>query len=162
MTGLSRVTTFTVPRRLVDEVMDYLRQVGHAGSEGLALWAGRHAGEAFDVTHMLIPRQEAIRTPTGVGYVVGAEELYRLNVWLFENGLRLAAQIHSHPADAYHSGTDDEFPIATAVGSLSLVIPDFASAAFSLRTAAVYRLSQAALWEELTIAQAEDLIRITD
>ena len=35
-----------------------------------------------------------------------AEELHRLNKWLYENGETLGVQIHTHPTDAYHSATD--------------------------------------------------------
>jgi hypothetical protein len=38
----------------------------------------------------------------------------------------LGGQIHSHPTSAYHSDTDDHFPLVTLVGALSIVIPDFA------------------------------------
>ena len=162
MSGLADVTRFRVPRRLVGEVVDHLRLAGRHGCEGLALWAGRRDGGAFEVTHTVVPAQRAIRSPDGVGYVVGPEELRRLNVWFYESGLRLAAQLHSHPSDAYHSDTDDAYPIATAVGSLSLVVPDFAAGPFTLRTTAVYRLSAAALWEGLTATEAEALIRIMD
>jgi hypothetical protein len=64
--------------------------------------------------------------------------------------LTLLAQIHSHPAEAYHSDTDDAFPIATAAGSLSLVIPDFAARPFALPECAVYRLSATGVWEKLS------------
>jgi hypothetical protein len=162
MSLLAAVTTVRVPKKLVGDVMDHLRRMGQKGYEGFALWAGVVQGESFQVTHTLIPAQEGMRSRQGVCVVIGPEELHRLNVWLYENRRVLVAQIHSHPTDAYHSDTDDDYPIATTVGGLSLVVPDFAVRPFSLHTTAVYRLSAAARWEELSIAEVAKLIHLTD
>ena len=162
MSGLAAVTTVRVPRTLVGDVMDHLRRMGRKGYEGFALWAGEHQGETFQVTHTVIPAQKGVRSRQGVCVVIGPEELHRLNVWLYQNRRVLVAQIHSHPTDAYHSDTDDDYPIATTVGGLSLVVPDFAVRPFSLDTTAVYRLSAGARWEELPVAVAAKLIQLTD
>ncbi|WP_246672244.1 MULTISPECIES: Mov34/MPN/PAD-1 family protein [unclassified Mesorhizobium] len=140
----------------------HLATVGQAGYEGLGLWVGKTAGETATVERALIPQQRLIRTASGVGVRIEGDELHRLNVWLFENKLRILAQVHSHPTDAYHSGTDDENAIATAIGSLSLVVPDFASRPFDLSSTAVYRLNAAGSWLEVPRQAAVRLIEIED
>ena len=60
------------------------------------------------------------------GLEARATELPRLNVLLHERNLTLVAQLHSHPTNAYHSSTDDTYPIVTRAGRISLVVPDFA------------------------------------
>ena len=110
----------------------------------------------------LIPEQRLIRGPSGVGVHVEGAELHRINVWLFDNGLRIVAQIHSHPTDAYHSDTDDDNALATAVGSLSLVVPDFARGPADLSRTAVYRLNQAGSWVPVPPADVSRLIEIVD
>ena len=161
MIGLCDVTRVHLPRRLIESAMDHLRHVGRQGCEGFAVWAGTLNSPDFEVTHTIIPQQKAIRSRDGICVVVEPDGLHQLNVWLYENGCTLLAQIHSHPGEAYHSGTDDDFPVVTIVGGLSLVVPDFAIRPFSLDTTAVYRLSPTATWEELTISQVRNLIQIT-
>jgi hypothetical protein len=56
---------------------------------------------------------------------IDGAELHRLNRWLFENGQMLGVQIHSHPTNAFHSETDDTYPIITTLGGMSIVVPHF-------------------------------------
>ncbi|WP_222419196.1 Mov34/MPN/PAD-1 family protein [Rhizobium leguminosarum] len=120
------------------------------------------AAEIATVERALIPQQRCFRSAAGVGVHVDGAELHRINKWLFDNGLRILAQIHSHPTDAYHSDTDDEYALATAVGSLSLVVPDFATGPTDLSQTAVYRLNKAGKWMAVPHAAVNRLIEIVD
>ena len=159
---LADVTTLCVPRDCVAEVHAHMRRVGRDGSEGLGLWVGRQDGVRFDVTRAVIPAQRHIRTGDGVCVVTDADELHRINVWLYRERLTLIAQIHSHPGRAYHSDTDDAYAIATTVGCFSLVVPDFAAAPFDLARVATYRLDARGTWKGLSAAQVRLAIMITD
>jgi hypothetical protein len=75
--------------------------------------------------------------------------------------LSLIAQIHSHPTRAYHSETDDAYPIITKIGGISIVVPDFAAGDIDLKRWAIYRLTENASWIELTETQKLQLIEIT-
>lgn len=160
MSGLLDVSSVQVPRPLALEAHAHLRDVGRRGLEGFALWAGTREGEIFRVERTLIPAQTGERTPRGVSVRIGPEELHRINVWLYQNKMSLIAQLHSHPTDAYHSETDDEFAVATAAGSLSLVVPDFAARPFSLESCAVYRLTPEGRWCMLSVVEYSRLITI--
>lgn len=162
MIGFDDIRSIEVPGQLVQHTINHLRNVGRRGFEGIALWAGMREYEHFYVTHSITPAQKLIHNSGHVCVSVGAEELHRLNVWLYENKRMLIAQIHSHPGEAYHSDTDDEFPIATVVGSLSLVVPDFGRNPFSLENCAVYRLNNRARWNELSLKEIYELIKITE
>ena len=158
MSGLTRVNSVVVPKSLAAAAQAHCSEVGRRGEEGIALWAGTLDGETFRVSHTVIPAQSALRAGGGICAVVDGAELHRINVWLYENGLRLVAQLHSHPSEAYHSDTDDAYPIVTAVGGVSIVIPDFGRGPFSLDRCAVYRLTAGAGWVELAPRQAVALI----
>jgi Prokaryotic homologs of the JAB domain len=158
MRGLAHIKKVIVPASCVEEAHSHLRRVGHEGYEGFALWAGESEGDTFLVRANIIPEQRGLRSDLGVCVVVGGDELHRINVWLYEHGLTLIAQLHSHPDEAYHSETDDTYPIATTTGSLSLVIPDFARDPFSLANCAVYRLLPPSGWVELSQDGASSLI----
>ncbi|MBY5543665.1 hypothetical protein HFO60_27255 [Rhizobium leguminosarum] len=146
----------------VNHVHEHLAEVGRSGYEGLGLWVGTVAAEIATVERALIPQQRCFRSAAGVGVHVDGAELHRINKWLFDNGLRILAQIHSHPTDAYHSDTDDEYALATAVGSLSLVVPDFATGPTDLSQTAVYRLNKAGKWMAVPHAAVNRLIEIVD
>ena len=160
MTGLVDVRSILVPRDLALEAHQHLRRVGTRGLEGFALWAGTRTGDEFHVRRTLIPAQTGVRSASGVCVTIGPDELHRINVWLYENKLRLVAQLHSHPTDAYHSNTDDAFAIATSAGSLSLVVPNFARDTFTLDRCAMYRLTPYGVWAPVAPADAAKLITI--
>jgi hypothetical protein len=128
--------------------------------EGFALWAGVQSESTFSVQANIIPAQTGHQLEGGVCVSVGPEELHRINVWLFQNSMSLIGQIHTHPTDAYHSDTDDAYPIATTLGSISLVIPYFARQPFALARCAVYRLLLGRGWVEMTPQEAAALIHI--
>lgn len=160
MTTFTEIEKVSVPKSLVDETQEFLRKVGKHGREGMVLWVGKADGNHFDVTTMLVPRQRGLKTQDGVCVVVDGDEMHRINLELYKTGLQLIAQIHSHPHDAYHSETDDEYALTTTEGTLSLVIPDFAVRSFDLEECAVYRLSKAGNWELVSPRRAKSLLSI--
>lgn len=160
MKGFLDLKQIVVPWSAVQEANAHLRAVGHQGLEGFSLWAGKREGDSFVVHKNIVPVQIGHRLASGICVSVGSEELHRINVWLFENEMTLIAQLHSHPTEAYHSDTDDEFPIATTIGSLSIVIPDFARHPFSLNRCAIYRLMPLDGWTFMEMKEAANLITI--
>ena len=159
MIGLLAIQQVVVPGQIIQDMHKRLAEVGVHRAEAFALWAGTRTETTFQVSALVIPRQQAYSTESGVCVSVPGEELHRLNVWLFENQLELIAQIHTHPTDAYHSETDDSYPIVATVGAFSLVIPDFASRPFSWRDVAVYRLSKSEGWVELEQEEIATIFR---
>ena len=116
-------------------------------------------GNSLLIRTMHVPQQTAYRLTEGLCVRVEGSELHRLNVWLFEHEERLAIQVHSHPTAAYHSETDDAFPIVTTRGGLSLVVPDFGRLGVRGPRTALYRLGVSG-WDELTSAAARELLRL--
>ncbi|ESY92760.1 hypothetical protein X741_18145 [Mesorhizobium sp. LNHC229A00] len=161
MTELKDVETVALPRDCLSSVQAHLRSVGRQGHEGMALWVGVQQDQHFGVTETVIPAQRHIRTGDGVCVIVPAEELHRLNVWLYKSSLKLLAQIHSHPGRAYHSTTDDAYAVATTAGCLSLVVPNFAREPFDLARVAAFRLDAKANWNEVPSAALRRMITIT-
>lgn len=159
MNTFEALQQFYVPRNICDETDDQLRQAGRSGHERFILWSGTTIGSTFHVRTMHVPRQTAYKLSEGLCIRVDGNELHRLNVWLFEHQERLAVQVHSHPTDAYHSETDDAFPIVTTRGGLSLVVPYFARAGVRGPETALYRLGTSG-WDELAPALARQLLQL--
>src|ERR1700692_1747728 len=140
-THLDKVQSVTVERGVIQSTIHVLRQFGAHSLEGLVLWLGNIEAGKARVIKIFVPDQNPISNETGLGYLVSGETLFNLNRTLAETGLRLIAQVHSHPEEAYHSAADDRYSIVTADGGFSLVVPNFGHAPADLTSWAVYRLS---------------------
>lgn len=160
MSGFLNVERVVVKRELLVAAHKHLAAVGRKALECVVLWTGVHEGKIFRVHEIVAPAQTALRSEAGVCVRVEGAELHRLNVRLYETQHRLFGQVHTHPTTAYHSETDDAFPMVTTVGGISLVVPDYAAAPFNLDDYACYRLSAAATWDELTPEEVNRLIVI--
>ena len=158
---LSEVQQFIISPDVVRETVKSLRYVGGQQLECLVLWLGKVEGNRAFVIHAFTPPQESISSEDGVGYFVSGNTLFSLNQALAESGLRLLAQVHSHPTDAYHSETDDRYAIVTAEGGLSLVVPDFGAGSQNPLDWAVYRLTDGD-WIELSHAQCGTVLKVFD
>lgn len=158
MSTLEKITRFFVPTEVVGMTDDQLRAAGRLGSECFVLWSGCVTSETFSVRTAHVPRQTAYRFSSGLCVRIDGDELHRLNVWLFKHGESLSVQVHSHPTEAYHSETDDTYPIVTVRGGLSLVVPDFAREGLLGKGVAYYRLGTVG-WNELSEAEAKQLIQ---
>ena len=115
---LDGVEEFVVPLELVDQTLEPLQKAGREGYEAFVLWGGRldESGRlVFESAYF--PSQTTSRTEDGLLVVVEGDALFRVNRAFYREGLTLAAQVHSHPTDAY--------PLMTLVGGLSGVVPDF-------------------------------------
>lgn len=152
---LAEVELIQVPRNIVAQTEETLRSAGAEGYEVFVLWSGRRNGQAFRIQTAHVPRQRSYRLKTGLCVRVDGDELHRLNVWLYESGEILAAQVHAHPDEAYHSETDDTYPIVAALGGVSIVAAEFCRAGLFTASTAIYRLYVEG-WRE----QKADLIQV--
>lgn len=152
---LADVERFQVPASIVKETEETLRNAGFEGYEAFVLWSGQQNGRLFSVRTAHVPRQDSYRLNTGLCVRVDGSELHRLNVWLYEAGEILAVQVHAHPDDAYHSETDDTYPIVATLGGLSIVAAEFCREPLFTSSTAIYRL-YAEGWTEQTV----DLIQV--
>lgn len=138
---LGAIRRFRIPRESADETNEALQHAGQDGHELFVLWSGRITDtRVFTINTVHVPQQSSYTLPSGLLVRVDGDELHRVNTWLFEHEERLVAQVHAHPRDAYHSETDDTFPIVTTEGGLSIVVPDFAAIGLEDPATAIYRL----------------------
>jgi len=150
--GLLEINHFIIPVRVVSETIDFLREVGRSGSEGFVLWGGKVEGRTrFRYTNAIIPEQRALSTEHGLIVIVDGEELFRVNKSLYGREEILGGQVHTHPTSAYHSDTDDHYPLVTLIGALSVVVPDFArNAPNDIKVWAWYRLKKYGRWAPIS------------
>lgn len=143
-----------IPYPLLAETFERLRQCGGGTRECQALWVGpwSHADIVSRVVH---PAHSA----SPVGFQLDDAWLNAFWFELADRGEGIRAQVHTHPGAAYHSRTDDDFPVIRTEGFLSLVIPCFATGPIGFRDAYLAkigggRFEEAAIEMELEVFDA--------
>ena len=157
---LQAVRQFRIEANAIRETEQAIRSAGQDGYESFVLWSGTRDGDTFTVAKVLIPVQTSYKLEAGLCVHVDGSELHRLNVWLYEARQVIGVQVHSHPRDAYHSETDDTYPMATLAGSLSIVLPFFGRDGWESSSIAAYRLGQDG-WVKLT-GPLSDLVEVIE
>ncbi len=152
--SLDDAARFRVPGDVREKTESSLRAAGRDGYELFVLWSGRITHDAFEVMAAHVPRQTSAKTRDGLLVTVEGEALHKMNMWLYEHKQLLGAQIHAHPGKAFHSETDDTYPIVTTLGGLSLVAANFCKRGLLHRSSAAYRLTPSG-WIETPLRVVE-------
>ena len=151
---LQDVRRFRIHECSIRETEKAIWAAGQDGFETFVLWSGMRNGDTFTVAAVHVPEQTSYKLNAGLAVRVDGSELHRLNVWLYETEQVIGAQVHSHPSDAYHSETDDTYPIATLAGSLSIVLPFFGRHGWKSDGVVAYRLGHNG-WADVTSSLSE-------
>ncbi len=132
--------------QLIDETLENLRAAGQHGTEGIVLWlAKRPLAEGAAITEAFVPEHTAKVDM----FHIPSSGMTAMMAHLRLRKLALAAQVHSHPGQAFHSRADDAWAIVRHEGALSIVVPYFAvgvTAANFLEATATFRLSAEDRW----------------
>jgi hypothetical protein len=133
-----------LPQLVLEEARAFFEERGVHGYEGTALIAQTLDGST---TRLIVPPQTA-----GRGYGCWVEVPVEGKLYLataLSRDERYVARIHSHPGEAFHSSVDDDNPVLTHDGALSIVAPYFGlGLRRGLEAAAVF-VRQANVWLEL-------------
>ena len=140
------------PIAVVEKTLSHLREAGKRQCECVVLWLGRRREDEVAVTEAYVPlqvaREDMFHIPSDG--MTAIQSHLRANRWM------VAAQVHSHPAEAFHSRADDRWAIVRHEGALSLVVPRFASdtvATAFLDFTKVFRFSPNKRWVEVLDAE---------
>jgi len=130
-------------RKVVRETFRVFRECGRGECECAVYWTGPSTEQLVDDVEHPVHKRSAF------GYEIDDH-------WLTEFWKRLAtsrrsvrAQVHTHPGRAFHSATDDQWPIVSQAGFLSIVIPNFAAGNPSLNEALIGRLEPHGEWQHV-------------
>jgi hypothetical protein len=133
-------------RALVEATFKQFRDCGSGRNECQALWVGPIADPEL-VSQLVHPLHDA----SPVGFQLNGEWLTTFWLRLARERLCVRVQVHTHPGAAYHSATDDAFPIVHSPGFLSLVIPRFATGPVGLDGAYLTRIGRDGQWSQVAI-----------
>jgi len=158
MSGLLEIKTIKLPKKKIAKANKLMRYAGGKGVEGMELFAGKQDWNKYQGFETIITKQKSYKFEFFLMYAVNANELHRINEWLYKNRVSIIAQIHSHPNEAYHSETDEQFPILATIGGISIVVPRFASDPFDIHYLAVYSLTAQNTSEKQTMNYVEYIL----
>lgn len=139
------MTRFNIPAALLAETFRHFRECGGGRRECQVLWtsAWDSPGTITRVTHS-----------QHHGHVGGfqVDDGWLNAFWIelaeIRHGVRI--QVHTHPYEAFHSETDDAYPIVHMPGFLSLVIPNFGVGEPSLKDCFLCEISESGPWRPVT------------
>ena len=153
-------TPVTISSSLVDKTLAQLQSVGRRRSEHVLLWLGKRENGNISINKLWIPEQLAGRD----FFEIPPRSMQALFDELRRERLMVAAQVHTHPREAFHSWADDTWAIVRHAGALSLVLPYFALKTAPqnfVHDAAVFVLSQNNEWLEVPATDRNHFYQIT-
>ena len=141
---VSVVNRYQVPEAVLRETFAELRRCGGGRRECQALWVSAWT-HPQRITRAVHPVHRAM----GDGFELDGAWLSGFWQELARTKSGVRVQIHTHPGCAFHSPTDDEWPIVHTPGFLSLVIPDFAGGPVSFRNAYLTEIQADGEWRQV-------------
>ena len=139
---------YRLPRRIVDETFATFRSCG-AGERECQLYWGSPWGNPAGLTHLIHPKHKS----TFHGLTLDSAWISTFWLDLADRDLGVRVQVHTHPGEAFHSLTDDAFPLIHEAGFLSLVIPDFAMGPIGFQNAYLTEIQPDGRWHQVPIGE---------
>jgi hypothetical protein len=128
---------------ILQKTFHTLRACGRGECECAVYWTGPSYSDLVNgVEHPIHHRSH-------FGYEVNSGWLTDFWKHLAFSQQSIKAQVHTHPDEAFHSASDDKWPIVSQEGFLSIVIPNFAEGDISLENAWVGHLDAKGNWRRV-------------
>lgn len=134
-------------RRMLEESFAIFRTCGANCRECQVYWISDWSNPSI-LTEVVHPRHRA-----GM-YGLAIDDRWIGSFWddLARRDMGVRVQIHTHPFEAFHSETDDAFPLLFDVGFLSLVIPNFAQGPVGFQDAYLTEIQSDGRWAQVPVA----------
>jgi hypothetical protein len=143
---------YKVPFNILVRTFDYFRLCGRGESECQVLWTS-----AWQTPQAITNVVHPIHIADADSFVVDSDWLNALWVRLADTDQGIRVQVHTHQKRAFHSPSDDAFPIIHTPGFLSLVIPNFAMGSVDFNKAYLTEITTGGSWREV---RCEDYLEI--
>ncbi len=135
-------------RSTIEQTLSTLKDAGRTRQECLVLWLGQRSSDGITVSSVLRPQQIAGQD----FFRIPPQSMRSIMRRLRDERLMIAAQVHTHPFEAFHSEADDRWAIVRHVAALSIVVPYFATTTTSdnfLDQSALFSLDENNRWIEV-------------
>lgn len=140
---------YRISRRMVEETFATFRSCGENRRECQLYWLSPWSSPGV-LTELAHPKHRSNC------YGLSVESNWISRFWndLTAKGLGVRIQVHTHPGEAFHSRTDDSYPLLFDVGFLSLVIPNFAMGPVGFHNAYLAEIQPSGSWKQVDINSA--------
>jgi hypothetical protein len=137
---------YQLPRRMIEETFAIFRSCGENLRECQLYWLSSWV-DPLQLVAVAHPKHSSS------AYALQIESGWISSFWedLSARGLGVRVQVHTHPYEAFHSLTDDAYPLLGDAGFLSLVIPDFAMGPVGFERAYLTEIQPDGRWCEVAI-----------
>lgn len=153
-------STIFIPPPGIAQTLQSLQRSGQRRQEGIVFWLGRRSGERIDIAEVYEPAHEA----NADYFHIPPRSMQALQEELRTKRLMIAAQVHSHPMEAFHSRADDTWAVIRHVGAVSIVLPYFAantSMDSFFEDAAIFQLNATNRWLQVPENRKDGICRIS-
>lgn len=137
---------YRITQEMLGATFEHFRRCGRGRNECQALWISPWDSPET-ISRVVHPEHAASRG----GFELDDDWLAAFFLELGEVNSGIRVQIHTHPGEAFHSATDDAYPIIHSVGFLSLVIPDFALGPVDFSHAYLTEIQPDGRWQQVSI-----------
>ena len=140
-------------KALLSETFEHFRRCGRGRRECQVVWVGP-LDSPTAITRLVHLDHSASMT----AFELTSSALDALWDDLAATGSTLRVQVHTHPGAAFHSATDDAYPISFRCGFLSLVIPNFAAGPVGFNGADLAQVNDQRQWRQVSIAEHLEVV----
>jgi hypothetical protein len=140
------VTGYRVPRAVLTESYSHFRRCGAGGRECQVLWLSGWSQQET-ISEVVHPQHRS----HAAGFELDGKWLNDFWSMLANRNLGVRVQVHTHPQKAFHSPTDDDWPIVHTPGFLSLVIPNYGMGPIGLDGAFLAEFNRLGSFREVSI-----------
>jgi hypothetical protein len=149
-----KIRNYQISIRVLKESQSYLRDYGRKRYEGYMCWSGVIVGKEDALVRGCIYPKSYKESDFREAYAgLDIQVAFDIGNQIHYRGEFLLAQLHTHGFEAFHSKTDDTYPISHKVGFISIVIPFFARKKFyntrTLTNCSVNEYLGRGKWKEL-------------
>jgi hypothetical protein len=141
-------TVYRIGRGLLEDTFRHFRECGRGKEECQALWLSSWSQP--DLISLVVHPKHAAHFG---GFVLHDAWLNAFWCELGDTNMGVRFQLHTHPHRAFHSRTDNEFPIIHTPGFLSLVIPNFALGPVGFEDAYLTEIQPDGRWKQVAIQE---------
>jgi hypothetical protein len=135
------VSALRLPQPVLDTSFRQLRECGAGRAECVVYWCA-----PLDQPDLLTRVVYPVHHAGYAGYEVDSAWVTEFFLDLRRARQTVRLQVHTHPREAGHSWTDDQFALVPVAGFLSLVIPCFAVGRAALADTALVRMQPDGTW----------------
>lgn len=151
----NKISKIIIPKTIQEQTINHIRQCGENLEEGFVAWSGTTNKTHTVINSVIIPSADGFRHYGGIHF--SNETVESIADSILKKGEKLIAQVHSHPFEAFHSITDNSYPLVHREGFLSIVIPFFGRGGFAYHDGVrAFEYQENCKWDEISSLEFQE------